>query len=133
MFQTTQAFATVSVAILAVVIAFMQWWTARQKLVLDLFDKRFQVFLDARRIASEVIQLGKAQQPGAINEVIARSRFLFGDDVNTVLSRLHGLIGELELGNRNAATKVNALFDEMLPLFGQYLKMDQRSLRFPWV
>lgn len=133
MFQTTQAFATVSIAILAVVIAFMQWWTARQKLVLDLFDKRFQVFLDARRIASEVIQLGKAQQPGAINEVIARSRFLFGDDVNTVLSQLRGLIGELELGNRNAATKVNALFDEMLPLFGQYLKMDQRSPRFPWV
>ena len=48
------------VALLAVVVAWFQWWTARQKLVLDLFDKqRFQVFLDLRTIAGEAIQPGK--------------------------------------------------------------------------
>ena len=41
------------IALLAAAIAFGQWWTARQKLVLDLFEKRFQVYLDVRRIASE--------------------------------------------------------------------------------
>jgi hypothetical protein len=133
MIQTVQALATVTVAVFAVIIAFMQWWTARQKLVLDLFERRFQVFLDARRIASEAIQLGKAQQPGAINEVIARSRFLFDDDVNDVLSRLHGLMGELEMGNLRAATEVNKILDELLPLFSEYLTMDQRPPRLPWV
>ena len=65
-------FLVAAVALLAVVVAWFQWWTARQKLVLDLFDKqRFQVFLDLRTIASEAIQLGKISRPGQMNEIIA--------------------------------------------------------------
>jgi hypothetical protein len=73
-----QSWALAAVGLLAAVIGGMQWWTARQKLVLDLFDKRFQVFIDVRKIASEAIQSGKLQQPGSVNEVVARGRFLFG-------------------------------------------------------
>jgi hypothetical protein len=126
-----QSWALAAVGLLAAVIGGMQWWTARQKLVLDLFDKRFQVFLDVRKIASEAIQLGKLQQPGSVNEVVARGRFLFGEDIQTALITLHRLTGEMEAGRINANNEVGDHFDHMLPLFERYLKMDQQSPKFP--
>ena len=69
-------------ALFAALIAFGQWWTARQRLVLDLFEKRFAVFMELRTLVSEAVQEGKVSKPGSIKEVIARSQFLFGGDVN---------------------------------------------------
>ena len=96
------------------------------KLVLDLFDKRFQVFLDVRRIASEAKQLGKLEQPGAVNEIIARGRFLFGDGMQQALIKLHSLATDLELQQPHASFEISQHFDIMLPLFERYLKMTQR-------
>ena len=104
---------------------------ARQKLVLDLFDKRFQVFIDVRKIASEAIQSGKLQQPGSVNEVVARGRFLFGEDIQIALLTLHRLTGEMAAGRINANIEVGDHFDHMLPLFERYLKMDQQSPKLP--
>jgi hypothetical protein len=128
--QMMQALATPAIAFLAVAIGGMQWWTARQKLVLDLFDKRFQVFLDVRRIASEAMQLGMLEQPGAVNEIIARGRFLFGDDMQQALSKLHSLATELEMKQPHASFAISQHFDTMLPLFDRYLKMTQRPPQF---
>jgi hypothetical protein len=61
--------ATDAIAVFAALIAFGHWWTARQKLVLDLFEKRFQVFLDIPGIASEATQIRKINQRGFINEI----------------------------------------------------------------
>jgi hypothetical protein len=129
--QMLQALATPAIAFLAVTIGRMQWWTARQKLVLDLFDKRFQVFLDVRRIASEATQLGKLEHPGAVNEIIARGRFLFGDDIQESLVKLHTLAVELEMRQPHASFEISKHFDTMLPLFDRYLKMTQRAPRLP--
>jgi len=96
-------------------IAFGQWWTARQKLVLDLFEKRFAIFMDLRRLVSEAIQLGKVSQPGSINEVIARSQFLFGSDVNEHLRELHRLFNELEVGRPSAPQEILEKFEKMTP------------------
>ena len=38
-------FLATAIALLAVVIAGMQWWNSREQLVLNLFEKRFQVFM----------------------------------------------------------------------------------------
>src|SRR5882757_912515 len=111
--QMLQALAAPAIAFLAVAIGGMQWWTTRQKLVLDLFDKRFQVFLDVRRIASEAMQLGKLEQPGAVNEIIARGRFLFGDDIQEALIKLHGLAVELEMKQPHASYEISKHFDTM--------------------
>jgi hypothetical protein len=125
--------ATVAVAFFAALIAFGQWWTARQKLVLDLFEKRFQVFMDLRSIASEALQLGKIQQhKGLINEVFARSRFLFDDDINDELTKMYSLVGELEVGRPGAAVEVNKQFEKMFPLFLPYLAMRQKLPTLPW-
>jgi hypothetical protein len=107
--QMLQALATPAIAFLAVAIGGMQWWTARQKLVLDLFDKRFQVFLDVRKIASVAMQLGRLEQPGEVNEIIARGRFLFGDDMQQSLVKLHSLATELEMKQPRASFDQSAL------------------------
>lgn len=125
-----QALATPAIALLAAVIGAMQWRTARQKLVLDLFEKRFQVFLDVRRIVSHSVQLGKLDDYGQMNEVIARGRFLFGDDINDSLKEMHALIVKLEVGDLQAHTEINNLFNRMLPIFSLYLKMPQKASLF---
>jgi hypothetical protein len=127
-----QAFATPAIALLAVIIGGMQWWLARQKLGFDLFERRFQVFLDVRLLASEAIQLGKLQRAPHINEIVARGRFLFGNDILTSLHKLHSLVLDLELREPSASIKISNLFDEMQPTFAKYLRMHQKFPRLPW-
>lgn len=123
------ALLTPAIAILAVAVAWGQWWIARQRLSMDLFDRRFQVFMDVRRVASEAQQMGKITNPHSINEIIARARFLFGDDVFERLKTLHALAGQLETGDPAAAAKISVLFDDLVPLFAPYMRMDQKLPR----
>lgn len=120
-----------AIALLAVAIAALQWWNGRQQLVLNLFEKRFQVFMDVRQIASEAIQGNKIVSKGLTNEVFARGQFLFGPELVAEFTKLHALVGELETGQPSAAMAVNSHFEKMIPLFEPYLKMTQRmpSLR----
>jgi hypothetical protein len=120
-----------AIAFLAVVIAGMHWWSGRQQFVLNLFEKRFQVFIDVRKIASEALQLGRIDSKGLTNEIFARGRFLFSGDLVKQLERLHSLVSELEAGRPEAAIEISNHFDQMVPLFDPYLKMPQRmpSLR----
>ena len=82
---------TAVIAAMVALISFGQWRIARAKLQLDLFEKRFAVYMDARRLVSEATQLGKFTDELLPNEVLARGRFLFGDDVVAELRRLHEL------------------------------------------
>jgi hypothetical protein len=122
----TMGWFAVVIALLAALIAFGQLWTTRQKLILDLFEKRFQVYLDVRRIASEGTQLGHLEDPGLANEVLARGRFLFGSDVVKALEELHALTINLEMKEPSAAGEINKHFKAMVPLFEPYLGMQQR-------
>ncbi|MFZ1886195.1 MAG: hypothetical protein WAU53_21960 [Rhodoplanes sp.] len=94
--------------------------------MLDLFEKRFAVFLDLRRVASEAIQLGEIRNPGQMNEIIARGRFLFGDDLYKSLVEMHTLTAKLEVREPRAAIEIKNHFDQMLPLFVPYLRMPQK-------
>jgi hypothetical protein len=118
-------FLATAIALLAVVIAGMQWWNSREQLVLNLFEKRFQVFMDVRTIAGEAIQLGHVSR-GLTNEIFARGRFLFGPELVKELTSLHSLVGELEAGRAGAAIEISERFDKMGTLFEPYLKMAQR-------
>jgi hypothetical protein len=116
-----------------------QWWNTRQQLVLNLFEKRFQVFLDVRKIASEARQLGKINSTGLTNEIIARGRFLFGPELVKELEHLHSLVSELEAGSATTATEIANHFDKIAPMFEPYLKMPQqmpldmlRRILGPW-
>jgi hypothetical protein len=120
------SFLASAIALLAVVIAGMQWWNSRQQLVLSLFEKRFQVFMDVRKLASEVLQLGRVESKGLINEIVARGQFLFDPELVTELDELGKLISELEAGRSSATIKIMDHFKQITPQFDPYLKMAQR-------
>jgi len=54
-----QALLTPLVAVIALGIAFAQWWTARSKLKLDLFERRWRIYEAARTGLLEVRMCGR--------------------------------------------------------------------------
>lgn len=57
-----QALLTPVVAVLAALIAWRQWRTARNKLKLDLFDRRFAVYDAARNLLGSIATSGKVKE-----------------------------------------------------------------------
>jgi hypothetical protein len=124
--QWLQALATPVIALLAAVIGFGQWRTNRTKLALDLFEKRFAVFMDVRRIASEAVQQGKLTDWGLPHEVLARGRFLFGSEVQKALDDLGEMTARFNAGDASAAVQIDEQFRRMIPMFEQYLRMQEK-------
>lgn len=94
------------IAAIVAVIAFLQWHTARQKMVLDLFDKRFAVYEDLRLVVSRFLENGQltpihgqftpaaraTSRPGGMitfMQAQTRAKFLFGPDLNKYLASLY--------------------------------------------
>jgi Tfp pilus assembly protein PilN len=67
-------------------IAFLQWRTAREKVLLDLFDKRFALYEELRSIVGRWLGSG-IDQPAFFDftRAASRSQFLFGPEVQTYL------------------------------------------------
>lgn len=63
-----------------------------------------------------------------MNEVIARTRFIFGEDLHTAMIEMHSLVGRLEVGDPAAANLIMMRFENMLPI----LHMTQRMPTLPW-
>jgi hypothetical protein len=76
---------TAFVAVIVAVIAFLQWVTAREKVRLDLFDKRFAVYDELRAAMS--LHLGGDTGPAFLEfaRAVSRARFLFGPEVQAFL------------------------------------------------
>jgi hypothetical protein len=133
--QWLQLIATITVAVFAGWIAFGQWQIARKKLVLDLFEKRFQVFYDVRKVHSELTQQGKLSDGGLPNEIIARGRFLFGPEVVAKLREFHTVVVQLELhppsaehgaARRPIRQDAESVFNELLTMFETYMGMPEK-------
>jgi hypothetical protein len=79
---------TAFIALIVAFIAALQWITARQKVVLDLFDKRFAVYEELREAITHYL----TQPTASIMEDVAkftranrRAQFLFGPEVTKFL------------------------------------------------
>ena len=73
---------TAFIAAVVAFIAFLQWQTAREKVLLDLFDKRFAVYEELRAA------VGQRHDQAAYFDFLRaalRARFLFGPKVQTFL------------------------------------------------
>jgi len=68
-------------------IAFLQWTTARQKVLLDLFDKRFAVYEELREVIGRHLGQGAAsfEDVGRFKRTADRAQFLFGPEVTNFL------------------------------------------------
>jgi hypothetical protein len=83
-----------SIAVLALIgafIAYQQWRTAHNRLRLDLFDRRFTVYVEALNFIGAVMQEG--YPPSERYRPFARARdraqYLFGPEVEILLERMH--------------------------------------------
>ncbi|MDX8530086.1 hypothetical protein RFM41_12105 [Mesorhizobium sp. VK25A] len=85
--QYLQSLLTPTIALAVGIIAYRQWKTAHSKLVLDLFEKRLDVYRHVRSAVSVVNTTGKTSREAelALLEAINAAEFLFGDDVRSYL------------------------------------------------
>lgn len=121
--QVGQLLGTLAIGGVAGIIAWRQWRTAQDKVKLDLFDRRFAVFMDARRLVSEAVALGKITDQNLPNEVIARGRFLFGDEVLAKLGELHGLCTRLLTNDHDAPLQMSTWLDEFHAMMRPYMSL----------
>jgi hypothetical protein len=118
-----QLLTTLVIGGIAALVAWRQWRTAQDKIKIDLFDRRFAVFMDVRKIVSEIGQRRKISDPGLINEVIARGRFLFHPDIHQQLEELHALCTRIETGDGKARSTVDAWFQRFIASLKPYMSM----------
>ena len=86
-----------AVALLAAVIAWAQWHTARSKLVLDLFNQRMEVYEGVSAVMRKMMRAGTATTEDIVELAGPQDRagFLFGDDVVGYLKRLQKDLAQL--------------------------------------
>jgi hypothetical protein len=89
--QYAQAAALVALAIIGALIAFRQWRTAHNALRLNLFDRRFEVYVDALTFIGNVLQRGYPENEDYPILLRARDKaqFLFGPEVVECLKNVN--------------------------------------------
>ncbi len=145
--QLLQALLTPAVAIAVGGVAFMQWRTAHNKSVLDLFDKRIEVYASAKNAVGMVLTQGKCSPDSEkkIMDAIDRSTFLFGTEVKfylmsiwTEFIRLNSLNEEIKSGVVSSAKKrvetfgmIQRFYRDAPDVFGPYMRMDHKIALSP--
>lgn len=144
------AWLTVLLAALAVTIATMQWRVARQKFVLDLFDRRFKAYNDVLGAVRPILAAGNAEHNQIVDLQIAvqGSKFLFGSDVNDYLQETYKTVVKLRFwhsiyNTQNAkadqapdgmyvcSMKLVKFFEEYPLLCQAYMMMPEKRVRTP--
>jgi hypothetical protein len=136
-----------AIAAFAAMIAYFQWRTAHQRVVLDLFDRRVQTFELAERACGSIISSGKAsmEELRQLHQAKGKARFLFGDDVNSyleariancafLLAFTNDVIREHPEQERQvlfdkqyaALTKIADFQKEASAIFAPYMRLDQK-------
>ncbi|EJT03630.1 hypothetical protein [Rhizobium sp. CCGE 510] len=153
--QTLAALLTPTIAIIALMIAFLQWRTAHQKVVLDLFERRRKVYDEVHNIIvyfwTNDGNLTGFHAGQRLAHAYAESRFLFGEEISNAINSLKATIldlsalkGKLEkLPSDGVAREENIeriidlekIFETWPLTFSElcmpYLKLDQRRIRTP--
>lgn len=144
--------ATTIISGLVLIVAFMQWRTAHQKVMLDLFDRRMSVFNKAqdfhRRIAREGVRQ-EAIDVSRFHEVRNEAYFLFGQDIIELLGTFHVAIINMSTQAALAADpddedraayvansykylkEALAVANQFDGAFSSYMRMDQKRVRTP--
>lgn len=103
------ALLTPTIAIAGALIAWLQWRTARQKLALDLFDRRLKVVADLKAAIANVLREDKVDLQGVFAFLRAKDDavYLFGSDVTILLDATYKRIKDLRvISARNSRSLV---------------------------
>ena len=90
---------TAIIAFLVALIAWGQWQVARNKLRLDLFDRRFKVFDATRKFVASIVRDAKRldEELFLFYGATSDATFLFGSDVETYLTEIRKRACDMEL------------------------------------
>ena len=79
------------IAIVAVYIAWQQWQTNRQKLILDRYDRRLRIYEEVRKILSIIERDSKASTDDLLKfrTSVAEADFLFGPEVMAYIDAVY--------------------------------------------
>jgi hypothetical protein len=136
------------VGVLGVGIAYFQWRTAHQRVLLDLFERRFAVYRDLRGRVGSVLLHGTCSPEQFIefSEAKGRAQFLFGAEVHSFLERTgqrladFGYLSSL-VRDPPQHEQRHKLFESLEKFYGEfdslvipYLRLDQRmpTMWWPW-
>ena len=130
---------------LVLVVAFLQWRTAQQKAVLDLFEKRFKIYevvkscVDQMRTNPE--DFGNERQREFL-KARDEAYFFFGDDVQKYLERLRKDLLTVYNATRFEATtadgeeaisRISKFAEHGQPLFAKYMRFPQTVQGWDWL
>ncbi|RWY82400.1 hypothetical protein EHI44_24230 [Rhizobium leguminosarum] len=141
---------TLLLAGVAVIIASMQWFVARQKFVLDLFDRRFKAYTDVLAAVRPIVAAANADHNQIVDLNIAtqNAKFLFGSDVNEYLQEIYKTAVKLGFWNSiynshnpqahlapdgmyDCSTRLAEFFDRYPALCQAYMMMPEKRVRTP--
>jgi len=135
---------TAVIAVAVGVIAYLQWRTAREKLALDLFDKRMTVYIAAKAGIDEFTRDGHARNNSIRNIAVVRNeaQFLFGSEIEAYLAKLQEALVRVNLAYSmseqhdqsqdwaqvifDATIFINRFYDDFPQLLSPYMRMTQR-------
>jgi hypothetical protein len=147
--QTLQALATPAIALGGGIIGYRQWRTSHQKVVLDLFDRRWQVYVNLHNLAAAIEDEHRDydgfRQRGHRSWMM--TRFLFGKDVTTEVDefwtsveslenierKMHlynensEALAELRKNNQSCKNNIRKFKCRLPDIFSPYLQMAQKS------
>jgi hypothetical protein len=151
--DVSQALLTPLVAVIAVWVGTAQWWTARNKFKLDLFDRRWSVYIATRKFLSELAAHAGVSEDARVEFLIGirGAKWLFDDRIDAYLYKelhrqalaLNALNSILEPNVAEHERPANAKkkYETMLwvvdqdaitdAMFGEFLRMDQPF--FAWL
>jgi hypothetical protein len=105
-----QALLTPAIAATVALIAFFQWRTAHQKLVIDLFERRMKIYTQCKGLLRKILAnpaQGANETAFEFQNAVAEAEWLFGDDMRTLLDRAETAIFDLAIreAELNGATQ----------------------------
>jgi hypothetical protein len=150
--MTSQNWLVVVIGAFAALIAYLQWVTAHQIVVLDLFDRRKKAFDELEKAVAPVFRDGSVSNEAFNNLIVAKSscRFLFGDDVKNYVQKMQEDFAFLaaftdQVLDQKQEPERSRLIDKKyaclerivdfhntaVPIFAPYMRMDLKMKYFP--
>jgi hypothetical protein len=127
--QYLTAISTPVIAVMVAAIAFAQWCTARQRMILDLFQRRMDLVDLVSRIATTIVLEGarRIEDVDGFLRATRGDKFLFGPEVTSYLSETYKRLVDLHACE---AVMERAQGEERKQLNEKYLAIRNELIRF---
>ncbi len=89
--EISKALLTPVIAVVATYIAWQQWKTNQQKLILDRYDRRLKVYEEVRQILSVILRDAKASYDDLLKfrRAVSEADFLFGSEIPNYIDEIY--------------------------------------------